>query len=281
LKSKPQFSVIIPVYNRSVLVRRAIDSVLRQSFPAREIIVVDDGSTDTTPEVLNNYLPKISIIRTTNRGVAAARNSGISRAESEWIALLDSDDEWLPGKLKQSVEFIAENPGLRIFQSEELWIRNGRRVNPKYRHQKPAGWIFEPSLKLCLVSPSAVVFRKTLFYETTGFDETMTVCEDYDLWLRIARQEQIGLDRRPGIYKYGGHDDQLSAKYHSMDLFRLRAMEKHLNDPALPENLRRAVVDEMIYKLEIFLSGAARHGRQVCEWQEKLKYLYSQKEMLL
>ncbi len=280
MSNSPAFSVIIPVYNRAEMIRRAIDSVLNQTNPPAEIIVVDDGSTDDTSQVLKSYRPEIQIIQTENRGVAAARNTGIARAQSEWITLLDSDDQWLPDKLRRAVKFIEENPELRIFQSEEIWIRNGRRVNPKNKHRKPAGWIFESSLKLCLVSPSAVVFQKSLFEETGGFDESMTVCEDYDLWLRMARNEQFGLDPLPGIYKYGGHDDQLSAKFHSMDLFRLRAMEKHLHDPSLPEEQRRAVRSEMIYKLEIYLNGAARHGGRNEAWKEKLNYLNELKENL-
>jgi len=153
-------SVIIPSYNRAGYLRRSIDSVLSQTSPADELIVVNDGSTDHTSELLGEYGTALRVINQANQGVSAARNTGIRAARGEWIALLDSDDAWLPEKLANQRTFSSENPALHIFQSQERWVRNGKRVNPKKKHQKPSGWIFEESLKLCLVSPSAVIFKR-------------------------------------------------------------------------------------------------------------------------
>ena len=261
-----KISVIIPVYNRAATIRRAVDSVLSQTVKAYEIIVVDDGSTDETPQILNSYGDLISIITQENQGVSAARNRGINRAKGDWIALLDSDDEWLPKKLQYALEFIRLNPQIKIFQTEEIWVRNGRRVNPKIKHKKLSGNIFKESLPLCIISPSAVVLKKTLFNELGFFDEDLPVCEDYDLWLRITKRYAVGLDERAGIIKYGGHADQLSHSYPVMDIYRIKAMEKHMND----DQLRPLVLPEIIKKLEIVISGALKRRKDVILLQKKL-----------
>lgn len=268
-------SVIIPTYNRAGLLPRAIGSVLSQTSPADELIVVDDGSSDNTAEILAAYGGQLQVIRQKNRGVSAARNTGIERAKGEWIALLDSDDAWLPRKLENQRAYIRSNPGIRIFQSRERWIRNGRRVNPKRKHYKPAGWIFKPSLKLCLVSPSAVIFEKSLWQEVGGFDENLPVCEDYDLWLRIAKKYAIGLDDVESVVKYGGHADQLSTGTPLMDQYRIRAMEKHLLDKTLKDEWHAALLDELIFKLDVLITGGQKRGRDVGEWRAKREYYAS------
>ena len=272
-------SVIIPVYNRAQSILRAIDSVLNQSYPAAEIIVIDDGSTDRLQTVLERYDEQIRRIRQENRGVSSARNRGIKAAHGDWLAFLDSDDEWLPEKLENAIEFITHNPDYRIFQCEEIWIRNQRRVNPKNKHKKVGGWIFRESLPLCIVSPSAVMIKRDLFDEVGLFDESLPVCEDYDLWLRVLRRYPIGLDQKPGIIKYGGHQDQLSRKYWGMDYYRVRAMEKHVNDAELEPALRKDVLTEMVKKLQVLDKGAKKRGKSWQEVEHKLK-IYQQQSGL-
>lgn len=266
-----KFSVIIPVYNRSKLVKRALLSVLNQTEPAAEIIIIDDGSTDETPQTLKKFVGDAQIITQKNSGVSAARNAGLKQAAGEWIAFLDSDDEWLPDKLKMATEFIEKHPQYKIFQSEEIWIRNGKRVNPKDKHQKLGGWIFKESLPLCIVSPSAVVIHRDVFEKVGTFDESLLVCEDYDLWLRIARRFPIGLDPEPGIFKYGGHEDQLSRKYWGMDHYRALAIEKHIKDPTLPDDLHREALKVMRQKLNILITGAEKRGKNASVYRKKLK----------
>ena len=192
-------SVIIPTYNRETVLPRAITSVLAQKGADFELIIVDDGSTDST----NNFIesrspfPVPRVFHQENKGPAAARNLGIKHAQGEWIAFLDSDDEWKPGKLKAQLKFFEENPEYFICQTEEIWIRNGTRVNPMKKHQKFGGWIFEKCLPLCVVSPSAVMMRRKLFGEVGLFDESLPACEDYDLWLRIAAKYPIVLIENP------------------------------------------------------------------------------------
>lgn len=263
-------SVVIPTYNRGYCLERAINSVLDQTFPAFEIIVVDDGSTDNTQEVLKKYSGDIKILSQQNKGVSSARNRGISEAKSEWIALLDSDDEWIPEKLSNHKRFYEDNPGLNIFQCEEIWIRNGLRVNPKKKHQKKGGWIFLDCLPLCIVSPSAVIFKKTLWQEINGFDEQFPVCEDYDLWLRIARYHEIGLDEIPAVVKYGGHKDQLSRTFPIIDEYRIRALEKHIFDDTLTSEFKDYVIHEAIKKINVILKGAEKRNKNRGTWYLKL-----------
>ncbi|MEJ2545676.1 MAG: glycosyltransferase [Calditrichaceae bacterium] len=264
------FSVIIPVFNRKKLIQRAIKSVINQTRSAQEIIVINDGSTDGTQSVLSEYKDSIKIINQSNRGVSAARNAGIRIAKNEWLTFLDSDDEWHKDKLLKAEEFHVRYPEYKIFQSNEIWIRNGRRVNPKNKHQKYEGWIYKQSLPLCIVSPSAVVIKKEVFQKVGLFDEDFVVCEDYDLWLRISRIYKIGLDDYQGIVKYGGHADQLSRKYWGMDHYRIKAMEKQINDPLLPDDLREATLRELCIKLKILIKGYQKRNKNTDEFRDKL-----------
>jgi glycosyltransferase involved in cell wall biosynthesis len=172
-------TVVIPTYNRRAMVREAVDSVLAQLGADFEVIVVDDGSTDGTSTVLAAELGDcIRLLTTDNRGVSAARNLGVAGGSGELIAFLDSDDRWLPGKLAAQVALMRDRPHVEICQTEEIWFRNGRHVNPCDHHRKPDGAIFERSLDLCLVSPSAVMMRRSLFERVGGFDESLPACED-------------------------------------------------------------------------------------------------------
>lgn len=268
------FSVIIPVYNRPKLIQRAIKSVIEQSKSAQEIIVINDGSTDQTKSALKAYQNDIIIIDQPNLGVSAARNAGIRIAKNEWLAFLDSDDEWHKDKLLRAETFNDKNPRYKIFQSDEIWIRNGKRVNPKIKHQKFNGWIYKQSLPLCIVSPSAVIIHKNVFLDVGLFDEKFFVCEDYDLWLRISRKYPIGLDNFEGLIKYGGHSDQLSRKYWGMDHFRVMAMEKQLKDSSLPDDLRKFTLRAITLKLNILIKGYKKRNKNTSELEDKLdKYM--------
>ena len=254
----PQVSVIIPVYNRAWCVAEAVQSVLCQDFSDFELIVVDDGSFDETPRVLADF-PQIRVIRTGNRGVSAARNLGVAHARGRLIAFLDSDDLWLPEKLRIQFDFMENSPGCRICQTEETWIRNGVRVNPKKRHKKPDGGIFFRSLELCLVSPSAVMMEKSLFDEIGGFDEGLTACEDYDLWLRIGRTLPVPLIPKALTIKRGGHVDQLS-RQPGLDLFRVRSLNKLLAGGLLTDEQAEAAGRVRDEKSAIFVAGREKRG---------------------
>ena len=257
---KPFVSVIIPTYNRAWVLKEAIDSVLAQEFRDFELIVVDDGSTDNTPQILESYAQDLTVIRQPNRGVSAARNRGIAAAGGELIAFLDSDDLWLPRKLSSQVNFFNSNPAAVINQTEEIWVRNNVRVNPKTRHHKFSGMIFEHSLALCLVSPSAVMIKKNLFSEVGVFDENLTACEDYDLWLRISCRYPVHLIETPLIMKRGGHADQLS-KAPGLDKFRIQALKKIIESGQLEPDSYRAAVQTLQEKCAIFAGGCRKRGK--------------------
>jgi glycosyltransferase involved in cell wall biosynthesis len=258
----PTVSVVIPSYNRASLLKEAIDSVLGQDFDDFELIVIDDGSTDDTPGLLQSY-PNICVVRQDRRGVSAARNAGIRRASGRFLAFLDSDDLWLPGKLSAQIAFFKTHPKAVICQTQEIWIRSGVRVNPKRRHRKHSGMIFDRSVELCLVSPSAVMLERSLLDEVGWFDESLPACEDYDLWLRIAWRFPIHLISMPLVIKRGGHADQLS-RAPGLDRFRIYALKKVLENPpggALTHNQRTAAVEALSNKCVVYARGCLKRGR--------------------
>jgi glycosyltransferase involved in cell wall biosynthesis len=268
----PLVSVIIPTYNRAWSIKESIDSVLTQDLNDFELIVIDDGSTDHTIEILNSYGKDIFVIHQRNQGVSSARNRGLMKASGSFIAFLDSDDLWLPGKLSLQVDYFNSNPTALICQTEEIWMRNNVRINPKKRHKKPSGMIFEPSLALCLVSPSAVMIRRSLFDEIGLFDETLPACEDYDLWLRISCKYPVYLIDLPVIIKRGGHDDQLSASP-GLDKYRIKAIKKIIESNVLSENQLQAAVKTLKEKCAIYASGCRKRGRveEVTYYEELAK----------
>ena len=268
-------SAIIPTYNRSHTISRAIKSVLSQTYKIHEIIVVDNGSTDDTLKLIKKDFPNIVCIEEKKLGVSAARNTGISIVDekSEWIAFLDSDDEWCPRKIESQVAAILEQNQYRFVHTDEIWYRRGQFVNQMKKHKKSGGDIFQDCLQRCLVSPSSVMIRRDLLNEVGLFDEDLAVCEDYDLWLRITARETILHIDRPLTIKYGGHDDQLSRKFWGMDRFRIQSIEKLVASNALTANQAYAAKEVAIAKIEILINGAMKRGNAefVNFYQTKLK----------
>jgi glycosyltransferase involved in cell wall biosynthesis len=256
----PLVSVVIPTHNRWPMIAEAVQSVLTQTFGDFELIVVDDGSIDNTARLLSSCDSRLQVLSQPHTGVAAARNAGVARSRGKYIAFLDSDDLWSPAKLAIQADFMEQNPEMHICQTEEIWIRRGVRVNPKARHRKPSGDIFQRSLELCLVSPSAVMMTKELFYLAGGFDESFPVCEDYDLWLRIAVAHPVFLIESPLVTKRGGHVDQLSRSTWGIDRFRVLAIAKLLRAGLVGEK-RQWALDSIRQKISILAAGAAKRGK--------------------
>ena len=267
-------SVIIPTFNRASVLSRALDSVLGKNSKGLdiELIVIDDGSTDMTKEIVTEQYPNVLYNYQKNQGVSAARNRGLQLATKEWIALLDSDDEWLPGKLAKQFELLNQT-NLEICHTEEIWIRNGVRVNQMNKHAKAGGWIFNNCLPLCAMSPSSILMHKSVFDSVGGFNEKLPACEDYDLWLRIASQYEVAFVETPLINKYGGHEDQLSRQYWGMDRFRVIALESILKSDLKSQDYD-AALKMLIQKLKILLIGARKHNNieLIADCEEKLNY---------
>jgi len=259
--SMPTVSVIIPTYNRLEALQLAIDSVKAQTSPALEIIVIDDGSTDGTVYWCQQHHPDITLITQTNHGVSHARNRGIEIANGDWIALLDSDDRWYPKKLEIQLEAIVSSPKLRLCHCDEIWIRNGKRVNQKHKHRKYGGNIFKYCLPLCAISPSASLIHASVFNDIGLFDENLPACEDYDLWLRITSQEDVLYVDEALLEKTGGHEDQLSQRYPAMDSFRLTALAKLLRSASLSTEQYDITLNTFREKLTIYCNGARKRGR--------------------
>lgn len=256
--------VIIPTFNRASVMSRAIDSVLVQTYKNFVLHIVDDGSTDETQLVLEKYKthPQVKIHYQENSGVSAARNLAAFEGQGSWISFLDSDDEWMPNKLEVQVKFLMEHPECHFLHSEELWIRNGVRVNPKVKHLKSNDNIFERSLEFCIISPSTVILKRELFLKHQGFNHEFTVCEDYDLWLKILLTEKIGFISTPLIEKHGGHEDQLSTKYVAMDYWRIKSLVNLYQSPEIQEAQKELIKNVLLKKSELLLKSYIKYENQ-------------------
>ena len=269
----PSISAVIPTLDRRYTLPRTLDSVLNQTLPPDEIIVVDNGSTDGTSSMLKTNYPDVICLQEVKRGVSAARNKGILCANGVWIALLDSDDTWHPSKLEEQLKANRNKPGHRLIHTDEQWYKRGKRVNQLMKHKKRGGYIFKDCLKLCCISPSSALIEKNLFQNIGQFDEDLPVCEDYDLWLRVSAQEPILYVDQPLTIKYGGHEDQLSKKYWGMDRFRIKSLEKILLEGHLNEVYKMAAQKILISKLKILINGAIKRNNQAVieEYSGKLE----------
>ena len=264
-------TVIIPVHNRIKRLCRAIDSVLCQP-EVKELVIVDDGSDIDIESAINHYQDRLRSVYQKQSGVSAARNRGIDESTQPWIAFLDSDDEWLAGKLSLQLAGLERSRRL-ISHTEEIWIRNGIRVNPKNKHFKRGGFIFNDCLPLCSVSPSSVLIHKDVFSDVGLFDTQLPACEDYDLWLRIALRYEFDFVEQACLNKYGGHEDQLSRKHWGMDRFRVQALDKLLRSGSLSVNQKSAVQATLIEKLRILRLGALkRDNAELLTWLDKIEF---------
>ncbi|KPK00594.1 MAG: hypothetical protein AMJ60_00585 [Desulfobacterales bacterium SG8_35] len=262
LKMEKFVSVIIPTYNREHYLQKAIDSVLNQTYPYFELIVVDDGSEDNTAELAENYGSEIVYIRQQNKGPAAARNRGVLAARYNLLAFLDSDDRFAENKLEVQIEAMRGKPAYRISHTQELWYRNGRILNQKIKHQKNSGNIFNQSLELCAVGMSTVLMHRDIFERYGLFDEEYPCCEDYEFWLRVGAEQNFLLVDFPLTLKDGGRDDQVSSVYRvGMDRFRIQAILKTLNTGGLTEEQKEAAMAELQRKCTIYGTGCIKHGR--------------------
>ena len=269
-------SVIIPTYNRYSIVTDAIESVLQQTYTDYELIIIDDGSTDETSNLKEIYRDEIRYIYRENGEASSARNRGIDISKGEYICFLDSDDIWKKKKLELQVEYMESHKDSNLCYTDEIWFRNGKRVNPRKKHDKYSGMIYDKCLALCIISPSSVMLRKEIFDDVGLFDESLPVCEDYDLWLRISKDHPVFFIDKKLIIKSGGHPDQLSHKYWGIDRYRIIALKKILDEGNLTEAQRRLTIDELHRKSDILLNGFFKRGKlEEFERYKKMLISYS------
>jgi glycosyltransferase involved in cell wall biosynthesis len=259
----PLISVVMPVFNRKEVAPRAIRSVLQQEGVQFELVVVDDASDDPAESAYEEVRKAghTVLYQANNGGPGAARNSGVKLTAGEWLIFLDSDDYWLPAKLQTHLKSLQES-GLSIGQTEEIWYRDGQKVNPPKAHRISGGDLFLRSLRAVCVSSSTVMLKRSLFDSFQGFDERFFVCEDYDLWLRIAASEEFDYCPAPLVVKHGGHEDQLSRALPAMDRFRIGAIVKGLkNGTFLAKKGHMELAQrELVRKLRILSKGSAKRG---------------------
>lgn len=273
------FAAIIPTYNREATILRAIHSITQQTIRPQTLVVIDDGSIDQTEELVTAWIrverPPFKVIfeKTSNRGVSAARNLGVQLADSDWLAFLDSDDEWLPNKIEKQLPLSETFP---MVHGEENWIRNGVRVQAPRKYLKSGGRVFNRCVDLCFISPSSVLIERKLFERMNGFREDFPVCEDYELWLRIAAQYEVGFTSEPVLNKYGGHGDQLSMRFRGMDYFRAKALRPFLEQRDLSREEQMHAAKTLLQKCEILLGGYAKYdnmtrAKEVEGWREEAR----------
>lgn len=261
----PKVSVIITTFNRRHFLKDAYRSVAAQDYPDREIIIVDDGSTDNTCDDASILAARY--IWKENGGISSARNAGLEASSGEYIAFLDVDDLWKKDKL--SIQLRAmEGSGALLSYTDEIWLRNGKWLNQKLRHRKYSGMIFTHCLPLCIISPSSALIHRSVFDTVGTFDESMPVCEDYDMWLRITSRYPVLFIEKPLIIKQGGHPDQLSRAYDGMDRFRIQSIARMLDSGLLEADMRFAAIGELATKCRIYAQGALKRGKK----EEALRY---------
>ena len=259
---KPFFSIIIPTYNRLAFLETAIESVLKQTFKDFELLIIDDGSTDTTHDYIKKLQSKqIKYFFSKHSGVSSARNLGLKNAKGEFISFLDSDDWWDKDKLKITATYIEMFPDIKIFHTDEIWYRHGELLNQKKIHKKPDGTVFNKTLRICCISISTATIKKSVFKKIGAFDEEMPACEDYDFWLRVTSKYQVKLITKPLTLKEGGHPDQLSQKYPAMDQFRIYSIDKILQSGILNTEQKLLAITELKKKCRIYINGARKRNK--------------------
>lgn len=276
----PQVSVILPTHDRLPLLPRAIQSVIAQTREDWELLIVDDGSKDGTHAWLQDlqknwkHLQPLKIITTPNQGVSAARNRGAQSAHGEWLAFLDSDDEWLPQKTELQLALTLQAP---LIHGNEIWWREDegppRQVRQQAKHAKSGGQVFRRCVDMCCIAPSATMIRADLFEELKGFRQDFAVCEDYELWLRVSAHHSVAFVDTPILNRYGGRADQLSSKFHSMDRWRVKALAPFL-ESSLAIADRIYVAQSMFRRCEILLKGQSKRGEECQEiraWQDQAR----------
>lgn len=260
-------SVIIPTYNRSLFLKEAIQSAVEQDFflshPgfSYEIVVIDDGSADSTEQIVSSFGKRVKYHCQEHKGVSAARNRGLDLARGDFIAFLDSDDLWEKEKIGVQMSFMKAFPKAKVCYTDEIWIKKGICVNPKRKHQKYSGWIFDKVLPLCLITLSSALFRHDVFEDIGKFDENLPACEDYDFGIRLAQKYPVYFLPRALIVKRGGHADQLSRKHWGMDRFRIQALEKALLLD-LSADQERLVKKEIVKKCRILVKGFKKRKKE-------------------
>jgi len=264
-------TVIIPVYNRPVQICEALESVLSQSYRPLEIIIGDDGSEDHTVESVRNYLEKklpsegvdCIVLELDHSGYPGlVRNSCARKARGEFLAFLDSDDLWEPEKLFHQFEQLhKDSPGCLISHTREEWNRSGKIISQAGMTHKRAGDLFADSLKKCIIGPSTVMISRDLYEKTGGFREDLEIAEDYEYWLRLTVNRNIGFLDEPLTVKRAGHDDQLSEKYGQIEIFRINGLKDLVDGKYFEGQHLKMAAEELSRKCMVYGRGCVKRNK--------------------
>lgn len=243
----PKVSVIIPTYNCAHYLEQAIESAMNQTYRDLEIIVLDDGSTDDTAQVVRKYEANIRYIRQDNRGLPAARNHAIESSSGELIALLDADDWWEPTKLAEQVSILVEDPELCLVYSDLEVVFDDGSIIPSFLSSRPlaaSGYVFDKLLQSGFILPSTVLLRRSYLEQVGMFDESMRSHEDIDLWLRMCQRWRVALVRKSLTHRRQGtanmtSNDDLRTEY------GIKLRMKALSLPNITTNQRHTIVQQL------------------------------------
>jgi len=272
-------SVIIPVYNRVKSIGRALDSVLKQTYQPKEIIVVDDGSTDGTVDYIRENYPQVTVLTQANQVPSAARNRGIAHSTGEWVALLDSDDIWLPDKLRAQVQIIEKNPGLGMIGSRRY--KNCYDYDEQVVKRPVARAVsFFHFLKQTTCHTSTVLLRREALEKVGLFDEKLPAAEDVDLWVRIAYYYKV-VQVRQHLTAVFVSKDSISLSRKKTYYYDLHVLAKW--DPGQPDTLDvEKRISPIKYRRIVFNNTLLRAWRlyKHCGQAEANEFLAHAREIL-
>lgn len=280
----PKVTVVIPVYNRPILLKEAVTSVFEQSQNNVEIIIADDGSTDDTAIIAKELCaisPKDKTCKylhfAHNGFPGAVRNKAVLQSNSPYLAFLDSDDTWTKDKLETQLNYMESNK-YNISHTRETWQRDKKIVSQKGQNHKRDGNIFIDALKKCIIGPSTVMMHRDFLIKTGGFNEKIEIAEDYEYWLRITDNNEVGYIEKPLTIKRAGDWPQLSEKYGKIELYRIMALasllkvdipnyqvhSQYINDYTwlgFSKENEKLARKELIYKCRVWSAGCIKRNR--------------------
>ena len=258
---QPLVSVIIPTHDRLKMLLEAIESVQAQTYVPTELIVVDDGSTDGTAELVRNQ-HGVNLLQISHTGCpGAVRNAGMDIAKGDYLAFLDSDDLWMPGKLSAQMEILLACPDVPLVHCREIWIRDGKPVSQASQRHQREGQLFPDAVHKCVIGPSTVVLHRSILSAAGRFREDLEIAEDYELWLRVTALFQVAYCDQALVTKRAGHGDQLSERHGQIERFRIAALAPLVATRRWAEPKQSIAQRELARKCLIYAAGARKRGR--------------------
>lgn len=253
-------SVVIPAYNTAQYVATAIESALDQTAVPREVIVVDDGSSDETRAVVERFGGIVRYVFQQNQGVSAARNRGIDASSGRYVAFLDADDAWLPRKIEKQIAAIQRGNGRASYTAQ--WIVNDE-MRPLFVNRNGGrGASVDALLTIGNVigSPSSVLCERALFGEVGSFDGAFSTCADWEMWIRIATVTNFLFVDEP-LLQYRVHGNNMSLEIALLERDSLRTLRKGFSSPVIGEELRELRRASLAHNYMVLAGAYLRTGR--------------------